>query len=81
MAFFIGSAAIITLIFTVPTEIAGRQTGPGTKIAAVGFGVTVLGQLIELLFKLDNLFGDIFIGIGSVIMISGILLTIVRIAR
>lgn len=81
VGFFITCGAIITLIFSVPTEIFGRQTGPGIKIAALGFGIAALGQLIELLFKLEGLFGKVSLGVGLTIMIAGILLAIVNIAR
>lgn len=81
IGFFICSVALIVLMFFVPTEIAGRQIGSGNKLAAVGFGVIALSQLTEFLFDFDRLFGDIFFALGSVIMLSGIIVTVVRIAK
>lgn len=81
VGFFIGCIAILTLIFSVPTEIFGRQTGPGIKIAALGFGIAALGQMIEFSFNLNSSIGDVSFGIGSVVMIVGILLAIFKIAR
>ena len=36
IGFFIGSIALIVMMFSVPTELAGRQIGSGNKISAVG---------------------------------------------
>ena len=81
ICFFVGYVALIALMFSVPTEIAGRQIGSGNKIAVVGFGIIALSQLTEFLFEFDKFFGDIFFALGSVTMLSGIIVTVVRIAK
>ncbi len=81
VGFFIGCIAIVTLIFSVPTDIFGRKTGPGIKIAALGFGIAALGQLIEFSFQLNSSISDVSFGIGSLVMIVGILSAIFKIAR
>lgn len=69
------------MMFSVLTELAGRQIGSGNKIAAVGFGIIATSQLTEFLFEFDRLFGDIIFALGSVIILSGIIVTVVRISQ
>lgn len=78
--FFIVSAAIVLQMLTSSTESYGR-VGIGLKVAAVGFAILVIGQLIELLLNKDGVIGNASFTVGIVVMVLGILLAILKLAK
>jgi hypothetical protein len=81
VGFFVACISIIVTIVSIPTDILGRTTGAGIKIAATGFGIIVLGQLSGVVVGLDSRIGDAAFVLGVAVMLTGILVAVIKIAK
>ena len=80
VGFFIGAASAVFIALTSVSSDFG-ELGTALKIAAGGFGVIVLGQLVGFLFGKDGLIGNVFFFVGMAIMMVGIVVAVLRMMR
>jgi len=80
VGFFIGAASAVFIALTSASSDFGKL-GTAIKIAAGGFGVIVLGQLVGFLFGRDGLIGNIFFFVGMAVMMVGIVIAALRMAK
>ena len=80
VGFFVGAASAVFTALTSASSDFGKL-GTAIKIAAGGFGVIVLGQLLGYLLGRDDLIGNIFFFVGMAVMIVGIVVAALRMAK
>lgn len=80
VGFFVGVASAVFIALTSPSSDFGKL-GSAIKIAAGGFGVIVLGQLLGFLIGRDDLFGKILFFVGMAVMIIAIVIAALRMAK
>ena len=80
VGFFVGAASAVFITLTSASSDFGKL-GTAIKIAAGGFGVIVLGQLLGYLLGRDDLLGNIFFFVGIAVMIVGIVVAALRMAK
>jgi len=80
VGFFVGAASAVFITLTSVSSDFGKL-GIAIKIAAGGFGVIVFGQLVGFLFGKDGLIGDIFFFVGIAVMLVGIVISALRMAK
>ena len=80
VGFFGGAASAVFIALTSAHRDLGTL-GTSIKIASSGFGLIVLGQLVGLLLDQNGLIGDIFFFLGITVMMAGIVVAALRMAR
>ena len=80
VGFFVGAASAVFVALTSASSDFGKL-GTAIKIAAGGFGVIVLGQLLGYLLGRDGLIGNIFFFVGIAVMMVGIVVAALRMAK
>jgi len=80
VGFFVGAASAVFIALTSASGDFGKL-GTAIKIAAGGFGLVVLGQLVGFLLGKDGLTGNIFFFVGIVVMMIGIAVAALRMAK
>ena len=76
VGFFVGAASAVFIALTSASSDFGKL-GTAIKIAAGGFGVIVLGYLLGR----DGLIGNIFFFVGMAVMMVGIVIAVLRMAK
>lgn len=80
IGFFIGTTSAVFTALTSASSDFGNL-GTAIKIAAGGFGLVALGQLVGFPLGKDSLIGNIFFLVGVAVMIIGIVVAALRMAN
>ena len=80
VGFFVGAASAVFIALTSASGDFGKL-GTKIKIAAGWFGLILLGQLVGFLLGKDGLIGNIFFFVGIVVMMIGIVVAALRMAK
>lgn len=80
LGFFLGAASAVYAALTSGSGDFGKMGLP-IKIAAGGFGLIVLSQLLDFVLDEASSIGNTFFFIGLTVMMVGILAAAVRMAR
>ncbi len=80
VGFFAGAASAVFIALTSASSDFGKL-GTAIKVAAGGFGVIAFGQLLGFVFDKNGSIGDIFFFIGIAVMMIGIVVSALRMAK
>lgn len=80
VGFFIGAASAVSIILSSVSSNFGK-IGMPIKIAAGGFGLIVIGQLLAIVLSEKIVIGNMFFIIGIATMLVGILAATVRLFK
>jgi hypothetical protein len=80
VGFFLAAGGIIANMFVVPESSETQPVLPGLRIAAIGFGIVLLGAFFSIVFDKENLSSLFFYG-GFIVFMIGILFGIFGVAK
>jgi len=77
----IETAGLFIFMFGVIVEVLSRQTSIGIKIAAIGLGITIFAEILDLIFSSSYQTSEFIFDIGQWMMIVGIAMHIISTMR
>lgn len=78
--FMLGAACAVAILLKSESGALGRLE-LGIKVSASGFGLGLLGQLINFVMGADGSIGNFFFLLGLAVMIVGVAVAVVRMAK
>ncbi|MGD2128845.1 MAG: hypothetical protein PVJ17_06040 [Lysobacterales bacterium] len=80
VGYFLGAGSAVLRIIATPSEKLGRL-GFAIKIGVAGFGVALLGPLLDFAIDAGSGIGDFIFNIGFVVILIGVVIGVVLEAK